>query len=214
MPPTGTPARRETRSNSASSQSVLSINDVKKLLDDCKRQMLDSFQSEIQKITDILTTVNTRMVNIEAELNKFDETARRHEVEINSLKSNLNEMMKVVPQTVLQEAEDRMFRLNNVIVSGIQESDGSMDDRIAHDSNCIDRLLDELMVKNDLKSDVVRLQRVGRSKDGKPRMLRIVFNNIHSKITLLQRAKSLRNSHDFKGIFINPDRTRIQTMDG
>ena len=58
--------------------------------------------------------------------------------------------------------------------------------------------------------DIVEVKRLGNSQTTKPRILRVKCGDLMTKQQLLSNAKKLRHHENFKGIYVNPDLTKLQ----
>ena len=105
----------------------------------------------------------------------------------------------VLIDEVINEISERERRSVNVIMSGVPESeDADM----------------SVVVQNVLKGVVesppfaAKIFRLGKNiTPGRPRLLKVVFDNKDDAQMILRRAKVLRGSNLYKNVYINRDRT-------
>ena len=104
----------------------------------------------------------------------------------------------------LDETADRERRKQNVIVFGLPESANRSDDANSFTTVCSSELNVTIVVNNSY--------RLGRVGAGKPRPLVVQLGSVQERMSLLRRAKQLRNSADSvaKQMYIRPDLTRMQ----
>ena len=108
--------------------------------------------------------------------------------------------------SVIQEVEDRNRRSHNLIVSGIPEGEGSIDERKAADKEKIKKLLGDL--DDHWDEDVTeQVHRIGNNTSKGPRLIRVTCGEKSVKRDILQRAKQLRNLPAYTNVYINPDLT-------
>jgi len=105
-----------------------------------------------------------------------------------------------------------MKRMTSVIISGVEEGDGSLCERQDHDLGKVMEISSEIgnpIVKND----ILKLRRVGRLDTRAPRLLCVTFHNQEKKYSLLRCSKLLRKSKKFLRVYVNPDRTKQQQQE-
>ena len=85
---------------------------------------------------------------------------------------------------------------------------------IAEDENMSDGDIVKRVVAQGLKVDHTRhtedIARIGKSAEGKIRIIRVKVRTMESKKEMWQRAKNVKNNDTLKKIYITPDRTRKQ----
>jgi len=95
----------------------------------------------------------------------------------------------------------------NIIFHGVKESDDVAED--------VKKVRD--ILSNGLHLDCERhlgeMYRIGMKKEDKVRPIRLVVKSLEGKIEIIKRAKQLKDSSEFKKIFISPDLTRKQQLE-
>lgn len=106
------------------------------------------------------------------------------------------------------ELEQRMLRRNNLAVSGIPEtSTGTVQERDSEDKEFVSNMLQTIGVNSEC---IMSIRRVGKSTPHKPRLLLLSCSTFAQKHEVLKVAKNLRKFNRYKGIYINPDQTKMQ----
>ena len=110
--------------------------------------------------------------------------------------------------TALNESELRDLRKENIIIKGVPElPSGDLKERATYDRKKCDEIFSLLELDKD---DISHVRRIGKlRKDGK-RFLRVRCSNSEKKMTILYRAKSLKNYSTFKNVFVCKDLTPLQ----
>ena len=82
-----------------------------------------------------------------------------------------------------------------------------MKDRERHDENEIRKVLQKTNVSYNSSFQLVR---IGKPRPDKPRLLKVIFPDVSTKMTILRNKKALRSSNCNKNVFINDDQTPLQ----
>lgn len=213
-----TPLERSTRSNSSlnmsgtktSTSEAASKNDLKDLKDDIAK----IFKSEIKVVTNKLQTLEEKIQSFEASIIAIKTEQERHALQLKTLKEELEKVRshsgQMSQNEIFEELEERLRRRNSFMVSGISELEsGELAERRTHDEVEVTKILGTLDI-SDFK--VAEVRRVGKQREGRPRLTRVTVQDENSRMKILRNAKSLRSSSAFKNIFINPDRTPKEQM--
>ena len=114
-------------------------------------------------------------------------------------------------ETIVNEVEERDRRKPNLIVSGLLEKEeGDVLERKRWDEKQVEALFQSLCQMNkDAISSVHRIGKVNLVKST-PRLLKVVCRDNESKRALLRKARDLRNTANFKQVYVNPDLTPVQ----
>ncbi len=189
-----TPSGRSTRSNS-NPQNNITLADITKLLEKCKTDILASLNSRLDDIANKMTKINNRMDGIDQRMTQMERRCTRMEESSEKLFSS-----------VIQEIEDRNRRRLNLIVSGIPEGEGSLEERKAADKEKVETLLSDLDEDWDDKV-FEHLHRIGNNVSKGPRLIRVICSGESVKKDILRKAKQLRYRSAHTNVFINPDLT-------
>lgn len=200
-----TPKRPYTRSTSTPN---VSLSDIKQLINNSKKEIISIVSEKFDSLNTTLSFLISRVEKIEENLASVNEVNKKHEEQFKVLKTDFVEMAKEMPVRLLSEVEERNYRRPNLIFSGISElTSGSIDDRKSFDVAEISKIANELELSIDSGFKTTRIGKLGGAK---PRLLRATFSRIEERNDLLRKGKCLRNSKDFKQVYINPDLTSMQ----
>lgn len=200
-----TEQKRYLRSNSVDQ---INSNDLYILLEQQKKDIVDSFTNEIRKVFNKIESLETRILNFENSLYEIRKQQTDQESTIKTLAADIQNMKNEYSHALLDEVEQRNWRRNNIIVCGAEElKHGSLKERKEHDEIMIDNMIEDLKISD---VEVRNITRIGRMKEGKERLIRIKLSTDDSKTKLLKAAKSLQNIPKYKGIYLNPDRTPVE----
>lgn len=111
--------------------------------------------------------------------------------------SNNSDVDKAVKEA-LSHHENRC----SLVISGIEDSKSQ-----AHDACFVTDLFSYLGEKDIAVIDCFRLVRLPFASSGsasKPRLLKVLFANSNHRSTILKRAKLLKDTDNFKHIFVRP----------
>lgn len=178
------------------------------------RSALDAVKKEILKelktVSSALSTLQTKMCDIEGTLLKVLETQKRQDAEIENLKEDVLRI-KESQVNLLAEIEERERRKSNLVISGLQEKeDGSVEERKQWDLAKVQAMFSDL---DDTKAGahvISNTFRVGKINSSKPRLLKVVCASVDTKRTMLLKAKNLRRKEEYKSVYINQDLTLAQ----
>jgi len=201
-----TPAQRSTRSGS-NAQSF-TLNDIKALIDSSKSDVTNSVKLEMEKLRDMITPLLIR-------IGKLEEQNQTLQSRINQLEEKQDKTTTVVSngeegsqEMLIGEFEERHRRQDYLIFSGLPESNsGPITERKVHDQQAVRDVAHALGFQNFVPFE---LSRIGKINTHTPRLLRVRCPDRETKMTLLSTAKNLRDSWNFKRVYINPDLTRMQ----
>ena len=115
--------RRLTRANSA--QSNNSLTEIKELIERSKTEIIQTLRNEIERLNMKLNDLENKVISLEGENKLLNENYHKVSQELSQVQ------MTEVPSTeiIAQEIDDRIFRRPNLIISGVQETGGSVDER-------------------------------------------------------------------------------------
>ena len=130
---------------------------------------------------------------------------------------NINRVVKKQDQIIIglkkefnnlqRDMEGRLLRMTNVIVRGLPEGSGTVQERAQKDEKAVEDLLTAIEVRS---GNVTGVKRLGKVKDGHARLLCVTFRDVSQKHEVLRKAKLLRDSSKFKRVYVQPDLTRMQ----
>lgn len=159
---------------------------------------------ETERITKCIDQLTLRVESLE----KSNETLRSRNMQMEEEIKNLRENQSEELSEFANEMERRTFRLNNLVVSGVSEKvDGTIHERKLDDMIFCTKLCEDIGVKADFES----ITRIGKGNfTARPRLIRVKCKSLEIKNDILRNAKKLHDLPSFRGVYINPDRTKLQ----
>ena len=125
--------------------------------------------------------------------------------EVRGLESRLTTKFGEIKKDV--ETLEIEKKRTNIIFHGVTESDD-----VAEDVEKVKEILSKGL-NLDCERHLGEMYRIGMKKADKVRPIRLVVKSLEGKIEIIKRAKQLKDSNDFKKIFISPDLTRKQQLE-
>ena len=115
-----------------------------------------------------------------------------------------------IVNAVSDENKERNKKEKNVIVFNLKESEkASIDEKKEDDKEEVNKICEALSLQNNTVEDVFRL----KTKDtSKPKPLVMVLKDKETRNRFLQAAKQLKNSNEYKAVFLCPDLTEAQRL--
>ena len=166
---------------------------------------------------DMLQSIENRLQKIEDRPVVIEEIQQRLEDKVDQLNRNRDDPVVQAVQEALQgdKAEEAEIerRKTNVIVHGVPESDAEdADQRIDNDMIVLASMFQEVKVENVTVDSVVRLGRRAAEPTQNPRPMKVVLDSVESKLSLLKKAKNLRDKEEggWSKVFIHQDLTPKQ----
>ena len=166
---------------------------------------------------DMLQSMESRLQKIEDRPVVIDEIQQRLEDKVDQLKRNMDEPFVQAVQEAHQgdKAEEAEIerRKTNVIVHGVPESDAEDTDQwIDNDMIVLATMFQEVKVENVTVDSVVRLGKKAANPTQNPRPMKVVLDSVESKVSLLKKAKNLREKEEggWSKVFIHQDLTPKQ----
>jgi hypothetical protein len=131
-----------------------------------------------------------------------------------SVESKFNDKINVVKEDVA-EAMEIEKRRNNVVFHGVKENVVALEDlgNIELGKSPDQETAEEILragLRLDATRHVEEVLRIGRYVEGKTRPLRVKFKTVEARNEVLKRARDLKDTDQFKHVFIAPDLTRKQ----
>jgi len=199
---------------------VMKVQDRMNLVDACVRKM----DEKMNKYTeDINMRLNTVLAEVNQNMKKIDEkvcetTPKWSEIVTKAVDSRLNEisgdidsMQKSVTDIKerIKENEDKLLKINNVILYNVAESDSdSAAERNADDTSFCGELMEKVWKVGYEVGDIVKVIRLGKHDDKLKRSLLVEFANGHVKNVVINNVTNLRLAKDkFQGVTISHDMT-------
>ena len=203
-----TPTQKSLTGMSSSSTTKLCLLDIKTLIESTKTEILHTVKNEHAKLNDVIASLLSRMESLENKNAELEQRCKRLE-ETNAQLTQRKE--DEVPSEeklafVLSECEERKQRENNLIFSGIgEETDGTVHERRTRDEEKVKNILTHLKLED---VSPLSVSRIGKTTNGKPRLLRVQMKSASLKKRALAVSKTLRSSDSYRQVYINPDYTK------
>ena len=171
--------KRTTRSNSTS----VSLTDIKDLIEGTRNDIIAVMKTETDKISGKIDYIMERIEQLKETCLNLQRNNDWLEAEIEDLKNKREDEV----DRISEEVHQRNIRQLNLIISGVTEvTSGSVEDRKVQDMDFCKSLVSKL-VKD---SEVVESLRIGKSVNGKPRLIRIKCKSLQSKYSILRNSKN------------------------
>ena len=198
--PNDNTSERKTRSNSNASS--ITLEDIKSLIENSTAEILKGLRQEVDTLKESISSLHKRVDQLDTANAKLASRCQELQQKCSAALAN-----KIDFDDVCRETEERWKRRNFIIISGLQEkTSGSLDERKSHDAESVKDLLVELDAQD---CSIEEMTRIGRIDTSKPRLLRVKCE-VEDKFKMLRQARKLRDSSNFKNVYINPDMTRFQ----
>ena len=128
----------------------------------CKSEIIETLKGEIEKLSHSLDDLKERVKGIEDNLVKTNEKLAKHDDDFEALKSDVTYLGCNIHKQVFTELDQRNNKVNNVIISGLEEVEGSVSEKQNHDlseaQNIISEIVDEFE-EDDIRSVIVLVDR-------------------------------------------------------
>lgn len=178
--------------------------DVAKIIERKLDEKLNPLLNKFESLTDAINEIRTMYINLQK---KFEKEIKHLQCEMNTLKSETSIFKPQVPEDeivlkVAEEVRQMEGRRRNLVISGVPMALGNIEERKRSDLDFLHSLHDYLKVERP--SVVEDIRRIGRAEN---QLLKVSYSNAQQRDSILKSARTLRNSIDFKNIYINPDRT-------
>ncbi|KAJ3658854.1 hypothetical protein Zmor_010572 [Zophobas morio] len=187
-------------------------NDVKFTRNKSKsiKVVCNSCSNNIAQFKDIKTLIS----NIRSDFNTaIDNLKASFEVQINNLKSSLTPKQEIAPvvfEDVVSEVMERQIRKQNLVLFNVPEQpiNLSRDEALIRDRDSVNNILLHINSAYDVSSGSI--QRMGKYLAGKNRPVKVLLKNEQEVQNIIRFAKQLKNSTQYKHIFVAFDRTPRQ----
>lgn len=186
------------------------VNELREMM----KKELSVFKHELQRefVEELKEDLSASLVNVlREEIQELKQQILQQEKEIVFLKKSLEDHQSRVfsnNEDIMIEMNSRIQKKDYLIMSGVPEAkEGSLEERRAWDEDLIQDIARTLGCSSLPTEDITRIGKIDRLK---PRLLRMKCCSRESRMTLLRKAKELRKSDKFRGIFLSPDLTHIQ----
>ena len=184
-----------------------------------------------KRVEELATVVNTVLGSRDqsAEKEKEDDTQKRVEEKVDKLmekiekqkteegprqiKGCIQQCVKATLKEDREEEEEQQRRKTNVIIHGLEESNGEEpEDRKAEDAEKVAALVSGLGLGDVGVAQIIRLGKKDGNEDGRPRSVKVVLGSEDQRDKLLMAAKNLKGKKDegWDRVYIQQDLTLKQ----
>jgi len=149
-------------------------------------------KTEIGKISDRLTTLEEKYVQLAENTTKYNEKT-------NKIQDSLDDIVDM--QCKLKEQQDRINRSNNIVIMGIPEN--------SMDINTLNEVMNIILPNHGLRLRS-REMRVGKEARGKIRPIRVQLDSNNDVYRATENSKALKDMDRYSGIYARRDETKRQ----
>ena len=178
---------RRTRQGSLQSDQV---SELKLLIKESKSEILNVLRQELKSVRQEINSLTSRFTALEESVQSIQKKQVMLETEISAVKSGVES----ITEASLQEMDGRLRRTANVIIRGLPEVTGSVEERAKQDKRALAKVLEDIDAASVNISD---LGRIGKQNGDKPRLLRVSFLAAAERLEVLRKARRLRDSARF-----------------
>ena len=186
------------------------MNDLKCVVESAKKEIVSSLLDEINQLHQTIRALTNRLRTVEL---KFESISNENIIIKNDLSKIQEELsnqdnMKIDPEVMAQEIEQRLLRKDNIIIHGVPEvTEGTIDERMRKEDESVRNVCTVLNVENPVVKD---FHRIGKGSNDRPRLLKVTCDE-RTRRELLKKTRLLRtHPFPFNKIYIHIDRTRMQ----
>ena len=196
---------RRTRKNSLQSSQSDQISELKLLIKESRDDVIRVLKEDMCNLKDKLESLTSRFSDLEASVLSVERNHDNLKSEISVVKTELDSAIVDANKLSLNEMDNRMSRMNNIVIRGLPEENGTITEREVKDKSIVSEVFNVLKVNTDM----FEVRRLGKPNKNRPRLLRVSLSSICTKMEVLRKSKSLKHSR-FQEIFIQPDLTPFQ----
>ena len=170
-----------------------------------------TFEELRQLILNFEAKIISRLDNIESKINSIDTRLDLVQAEQITMKNEADHLKRlVVSQQQQIEAIENDLRKQNVIFSGVSESEIHVGDKILRDDTEKIEYLCEQTGLNAYDQDyILSCSRIGRPIKGRDRLMKVKFRSLSPKREVLRSQKVFRQTDtilsSFGKVFVSPD---------
>lgn len=177
----------------------------------CIKIVCHTCSGNIEQLADLKASFNEMKTSL---LNKIEALEQKFGEVSNSVTSILSQVPGKDPkerEDIIQETMERITRSKNVIIRGVPEHFGSLDERKQHDFGKVAEIL--TAVNSSAKPvSVIRLGKPQPNTDGdrRPRPLKLTMSDRPSAVAVLRNRRRLLDTPAYRTVTLQDDRTPSQ----
>ena len=196
------------RSTRSSSNTTDKNNDIAAMIVTMKQEIIETTKSEVKNVMDKLSHLEHRIDNLDNAFKLVSFRQEQQETEIAILNDKIENLKDNTSSELLEELQLRLSRSKNIIISGLPEqTEGNVDERREKDEYDVECLMRKMEMSD---FDIQKISRLGKIREDRSRILRVVFSEEEEKTKALRKAKLLRSFGEYRRVYLNPDRTPSQ----
>ncbi len=157
----------------------------------------------MKNVVDKLSLLERRMEIFERQVTSIKEQQEKQALEINEINRKFEEHDNNLTTNIIYEVTERHKRRNNIIIRGLAESVGSIQERMESDRQLVQEVLSEMKIH---EAPIASISRVGKTNGDGSRLMKVVLPTETLRQECIQKSRILRNTR-FREVFVHPDRT-------
>lgn len=182
----------------------------------CQNEISTMLMKLEENLLEKVNAIEVRLTKIEVKPVATEEVQQRLEHKMDQIRTNNEPVVQAVQEAIQEDKAEEVEidrRKTNVIIHGVAESDDdNADQRIDDDSTVLAAMFHELKVENVKVESIVRLGKRAVNPAQNPRPMKVVLDSVDSKLSILRKAKNLRELQDgnWSKVFVHQDLTPKQ----
>lgn len=170
----------------------------------CIKIVCNSCAANIEQFADIKQALDAMRLEMTSRFQAFENKISSLEAKFDTNGTAPSASQK---EDIVREAVERIGRSKNIILRGVPEINGTVDERKHHDS----RVLSKVLGAVGCSSTPLSVIRLGKPQpDGRPRALRAVFPDSNPAKQILRNKAKLLDDRQFRGYKLHDDKTKSQ----
>jgi len=131
-----------------------------------------------------------------------------------NIEKKMDDKVKVVKEDLAEKMEIEK-RKHNIVLWGLLENgtnESNIEGAKSKDLEAVNEVLKKGL-KIDAERHVIEVHRIGKLDSGKARPMRVKIQTLEARSEIIARARTLKDSDEYKNIYVSPDLTRKQQKD-
>lgn len=183
------------------------MSEIKLLIKEAKDEIITVLKEDLNSVKEKLESLTSRITDVEATVTSIQKSHAKIISEIETVKKETLSACEASCKMTMSEIDGRLSRMNNIVIRGLPEVDGTVSERIRHDLDSVQKIMH--VIEPNASIAVSDAKRLGKPSKDRARLLRVSLPSGCCKQQILRKARSLRNT-SFKDVFIQPDLTKVQ----
>ncbi|CAL8137505.1 unnamed protein product [Orchesella dallaii] len=172
---------------------------VRRNITGASKRLIKRIQRRQQRLGEEQSKINARITTLEENIHTYKQ-------ECGESSKTLRVDLKAIATTQdkLQEQQDRLKRINNIVIMGIPEDE--------NDHGVLSSVMQVLLPNNTLRIRTHKM-RIGKPSQERMRPIRVQLNSNNEAHSALQNAKKLKDIDKFQNIYARLDQTKQQQLE-